>query len=99
MVASASQMMRPARARWRAGRLSSTRLRTAETAVTAAKKPTTIHAQASYAGGKLVSDTVTTETTTSAARNRTSHWPCRLGHIALLSREVLRRDLGVQLEP
>src|SRR5580765_2530625 len=99
IATSPSQMMRMARARTRATRSSSTKVKYAETTVSIAKKPRTIHAQAPYNGGKSVSDTVTTATTTSAARTRTSHCPWRLGHTVLFRREIFRRDLGVELEP
>src|SRR5579871_1504901 len=90
--------MRSARARARAARSSSTRVRPAEITVTMAKKPTTTHAQTTYEDGKRVSATVTAATTTSAARSRTSHCPWRLGNMTLLRGEVVRRDARVPLQ-
>src|SRR3954454_10403855 len=90
--------MSAARARTRVAWSSSPRVKTADIAVTTAKKATTAHAQATYDGGKSVSDTVTAVTTTSAPRRRASHCPWRLGHIAPLRGEILRRDLGVELK-
>src|SRR6478735_3599382 len=97
MPTTASQATRRSRACMRATRSSSTTDRIPEVTVTATKKPTTAHAQASYEGGKLVPETATMDTTTSAARNRTSQRPGRLNTAFLHPGERPRGELTGRL--
>src|SRR5438094_2189497 len=97
MATSASHAIRSARARTRAAGPSSTRERAAESAVTAAKKPTTAQPHASYEGGKVVPATAATATITSAARSRTSQRPGRLNTSPLQLGERPGRELARRL--
>src|SRR5436305_276682 len=92
MAATPSSTIAASRARVRAARSSSLRATSAESAVDAAKNPTTPQAHGRYPAGKSVTETSTTATTTSAARSRTNQWPGRLGT------DVLRGDACVALQ-
>src|SRR4051812_22167836 len=92
-----SHAIRRTRARARAMRSSSTADRIPDATVTAAKKPTTAHAHGVYDGGKFVSATATTATTTSAARSSTSQRPGRLSIPFLQPRERPRCALARRL--